>query len=44
MCSGTQFESDTHPRRVGGQGGAHHKNQLNVLPVSVKTDILHNLL
>ena len=28
----------------GGQGGAHHKNQLNVLPVSVKTDILHNLL
>ena len=28
----------------GGQGGAHHKNQLNVLPFSVKTDILHNLL
>ena len=28
----------------GGQGVAHHKNQLNVLPFSVKTDILHNLL
>ena len=26
---------------LGWCGGAHHKNQLNVLPFSVKTDILH---
>ena len=44
MCSGTQYESDVCSRRVGGQGGANHKNQLNVLPFSVKTEILHNLL
>ena len=44
MYTGTQYESDVCSRRVGGRGGAHHKNQLNVLPVSVKTDILHNLL
>ena len=25
----------------GWCGGAHHKNQLNVLPFYVKTDILH---
>ena len=25
----------------GWLGGAHYKNQLNVLPFSVKTDILH---
>ena len=25
----------------GWLGGAHHKNQLNMLPFSVKTDILH---
>ena len=32
MCSGMQYESDVCSRTVGGgQGGAHHKNQLNVL-------------
>ena len=32
MCSGTQYGSDVCER---------HKNQLNVLPFSVKTDKLH---